>query len=391
MRVGMNYTGNTRAGRHFANLHLPMSDPMTIVDRKTDRSDPGTPQRIPPAPASTPVVVVDDESGILRAVQRVLEGSGYPVDAFQEPARALERIGEGGVAILITDLVMPGMSGLELTRHALGSTPDLAVILMTGRGDEDTAAQALRLGVWDYLQKPFGASELEASVRNVLVRRSLILKRHGSDVRLREAVALQAREIRQSRAEVQDLTVGVLSVLAQLMDHRFPWLEGNSDRVAGVAGGMAGRLGLDPTEVEDVRVAGMLHDIGMTAMPDAIMKKAGPLTEPEYDQIKEHARIGAELLAPLRILSRASEYVLFHHERFNGSGYPDGLTGAETPLGAQIVGVAESYVTLTERRPFRPSVSRAEALETLRMSEGVWFESELLDALEQTMIEDASE
>lgn len=341
----------------------------------------GAPQQIPPSPASTQVVVADDEPGVLRAVQRVLEGNGYPVVACEDPRDALERVRAGGVAILITDLVMPEMSGLELTRHALGSAPDLAVILMTGRGDEGTAAQALRLGVWDYLQKPFGASELEAAVRNVLIRRALILKRHGSSARLREAVALQAREIQQSRAEVQDLTVGVLSVLARLQDERFPWLKGNSERVSEIAAGMARHLDLEPEDVQDVKVAGLLHDIGMVSMPDDIMKKAGPLSGPEYELIKEHPRIGAELLAPLRILSRASEYVLFHHERLNGSGYPDGLTGPETPLGAQIVGVAESFATLTETRPFRPSVDATEAIETLRMSEGVWFDSDLLDAL----------
>lgn len=341
----------------------------------------GTPQQIPPSPASTPVVVADDEPGVLRAVQRVLEGSGYPVVACEDPRDALARVREGGVAILITDLVMPEMSGLELTRHALGSAPDLAVILMTGRGDENTAAQALRLGVWDYLQKPFGASELEAAVRNVLIRRALILKRHGSSARLREAVALQAREIQQSRAEVQDLTVGVLSVLARLQDERFPWLKGNSERVSALAAEMATHLGLEPEDVQDIKVAGLLHDIGMVSMPDEIMNKPGPLSGPEYELIKEHPRIGAELLAPLRILSRASEYVLFHHERINGSGYPDGLTGPETPLGAQIIGVAESFTTLTESRPFRPSVTPEEAIETLRMSEGVWFDSDLLDAL----------
>lgn len=357
---------------------------MTVTDSTTERSEPGASQQIPPAPASSPVVVVDDDTSILRAVQRVLEGAGYPVEAFDDPEEGLARVMKGGVAILLTDLVMPGMSGLELTRHALGASPDLAVILMTGRGDETTAAQALRLGVWDYLQKPFGASDLEAAVRNVLIRRALILKRHGSGARLREAVALQAREIRQTRAEVQDLTLGVLSVLAQLMDHRFPWLKDNSERVGRVAAGMAERLGVEADDVEDVRIAGMLHDIGMIAMPDEIMSKTGPLTELEYEQVKEHPRIGAELLAPVRILSRASEYVLFHHERINGSGYPDGLTGAETPLGAQIVGVAESYVTLIETRPFRSSVTPSEAIETLRMSEGVWFDSDLLDALTRT-------
>jgi two-component system response regulator RpfG len=349
------------------------------------RTVPGAPQQIPPVPASTPVVVVDDEPGILRAVQRVLQGAGYPVDAFEDPTVALPRVRDGGVAILITDLVMPGMSGLELTRHALGVAPDMAVILMTGRGDEGTAAQALRLGVWDYLQKPFGASELEAAVRNVLVRRALILKRHGSSARLREAVALQAREIRQSRAEIQDLSLGVLTVLAQLMDRRFPWLEGNSDRVAEQSAAIARVLGMDDHETEEVRIAGALHDIGMIALPDHIMSKPGPLTGDEYELVKEHPRIGAELLSPLRFLSRAAEYVLFHHERMNGSGYPDGLTGAETPLGAQVVGVAESYVTLTEQRPFRSSAERGEALETLRMSEGVWFDSELLDALARSL------
>jgi response regulator RpfG family c-di-GMP phosphodiesterase len=142
---------------------------------------------------------------------------------------------------------------------------------------------------------------------------------------------------------------------------------------------------MDDHEVEDIRIAGMLHDIGMIALPDHIMSKPGPLTSDEYERVKDHPRIGAELLSPLRFLSRASEYVLFHHERLNGSGYPDGLTGAETPLGAQVVGVAESFVTLTERRPFRSPAARTEALDTLHMSEGVWFDSDLLDALTRSL------
>jgi cyclic di-GMP phosphodiesterase len=345
----------------------------------------GAPQRIPPDPASTPVVVVDDEASVLHAVERVLAAVGYPVEAFGDPRAAAARLARGDVAILITDLAMPEMSGLELTRRALGASPDLAVILMTGRGDEATAAQALRLGVWDYLQKPFGSGELEAAVRNVLVRRALVVRRHGSSGKLREAVAIQAREIQQGRAEVHELSMGVLSVLARMMESRFPWLEGNSGRVGRAAVGVAEILGLKGTEVEDVRVAAMLHDIGMVALPDEIIAKEGPLSEAEYEAVKEHPRLGAELLAPLPAFRRAADYLLFHHERLNGSGYPDGLTGNETPLGAQIVGVAESYVTLIETRPFRPAVSEAEAMQTLRMSEGVWFDVELLDALARTL------
>ena len=142
-----------------------------------------------------------------------------------------------------------------------------------------------------------------------------------------------------------------------------------------------GKLGFEAEEVEEVRVAGLLHDIGMIGIREAVVHKRGQLSEEEYGHVQEHVEIGADILQPLAHIGRAIEYVRCHHERINGSGYPRKLTGSEVPLGAQIVGLAEAYVSLTEERAFREAYPANQALETLQKGREAWFEGQVVDAL----------
>jgi HD-GYP domain-containing protein (c-di-GMP phosphodiesterase class II) len=144
-------------------------------------------------------------------------------------------------------------------------------------------------------------------------------------------------------------------------------------------------LDFEPAEVEMIRMAGLLHDIGMIGIRESVVNKRGQLTEEEYRHVQEHVEIGAEILQPLTHIGRTIEYVFSHHERLNGSGYPRGLEGSEIPLGAQAVGVAESYVSLTESRAHREPYDQENALATLRKGSGVWFEPRVIEALENTM------
>ena len=186
-------------------------------------------------------------------------------------------------------------------------------------------------------------------------------------------------------AETEEFKTATLLALVQAMEAKAPYLKDHGDRVATLCARMAMHLGLGPTKVEEVCNAGLLHDIGMINIPDSVLQKSGPLTDQEREHVRNHTIVGARILEPLRFLGRVGEYTRYHHERLDGSGYPEALRGEEVSLGAQIVGLADSYAALTQERPFRPALSPGEAVERLRRAEGIWFSRLLLDSLQRSV------
>ncbi len=185
----------------------------------------------------------------------------------------------------------------------------------------------------------------------------------------------------EAEVPVADAKSAIMA-LVRVMSAKAQYLKEDAERGANICDKMARKVGVDSGEVEEIRNAGLLRDIGMINTPDSILQKNGPLTAEERESVMKHVTVGAAILLPLESLGRAAEYVRYHHERIDGSGYPEGRRGGEIPLGAQIVGLADSYCALTAHRPFRPAFSPTEAIETLRGSEGVWFRPDLLNALE---------
>ena len=185
-------------------------------------------------------------------------------------------------------------------------------------------------------------------------------------------------------ARVEQPNDAALRALLRVMSAKALYLKEDAERGANISDTMARYIGVDSGEVEEIRNAALLRDIGMICTPDSSLQKNGPLTAEERESVKKHVTVGAAILLPLG-LGRAAEYTRYHHERIDGSGYPEGRTGDEIPLGAQIVGLADSYCALTAHRPFRPAISPTEAIETLRGGEGLWFRSDLLNALESAI------
>ena len=368
----------------MSRLIVPMSS------SSVDYADAPPVEVAPPLPENSPIVVVDDDPSMRALIGKYLSRDGYPVEEFQDARDALDALSRESTALLISEMVMPGMSGIDLARRALEEDPDLAIIILTGAADAPTAAESLRLGLADYLTKPIDIGGLEESVQRALRRRAQAIYRRKLQEWLRGEVASHTEEMRCQKAELEQLTLAALSALIRAMEAKGPYLKGHSERVGNLCEEMARRLGMGPKGVKEVRVAGLLHDIGMIRIPDSILNKPAALTPQEYQQIKEHVTIGAEILRPLTYLGRSLEYVRHHHERLDGSGYPDGLKGNDTPLGARILALAESYVSLSEERPFRPALSPLEALETLGATEGMWYERRLLDALELAVNEEES-
>jgi len=340
-----------------------------------------SPGELLPSPTETSIFVVDDDEAIVQSLVHFLGDQGFQVQGFLDPLVAAEAIRVGHPQLLLTDRKMPGLSGFDLARRALEEDPDIGVVILTGARDVELPIQAFRLGAADYLLKPLDLKEIGETVSRILIRRAQAIFRRGAEERMREEVEAGSRELQSKKEELEAVTVGALSALVRIQEARTPHFEGHSRAVANLSERLARELGLPLGEVNSCKTAGFLHDIGMIAIPDRILEKSSPLIAEESAQVQEHCRTGKEILQPFTHLGPVPEYVSVHHERVDGSGYPEGLTENEIPLGGQIVGVAETFTALVESRPFRPAHAPSEALEILSGTAGIWHSREVLDAL----------
>jgi len=351
------------------------------MSTSTDSDDARLPEPSEPAPSfqlpdyeNEPLFLVDDEKDVLDSLERFLTRAGYQVRPFSSGEEALQAVQQEAPKVLVTDKNMPGMDGLELAQLAAEFDPNMRVILVTGVGDEATAQAALRLRVADYLTKPLDLQELARSAHKAFMAYARDEYTQSTELWLRREVNRQTREIRE-------LTLGTLATLLKALEARSPHFKGHSEAVGECAEGIARALELEDAEVEAIRTAGLLHDIGMIAVPDGVVQKPGDLTSEELKAVRDHCRRGADILEPLSHLGPSITYIYQHHERLDGSGYPEALRGDEISLGGQIVGLAETWNAMTEDRSFRDRMTKSDAMDTLTAAADRWYPTRLIKAL----------
>ena len=294
--------------------------------------------RIPPPDESAGrVFVVDDDEQVRSLMRRLLTRSGYAVEEFGVGATALEAIRERPPDLVLLDLQLPDASGNDILAEIRDnpSTRLLPVVMMTGHGTRDDRLRAQRTGVTDFLTKPVAADELLPRVK------SLVLLKHFAD--------------EHEHAE------RVILTLAKTIDARDSYTAGHSGRVAQYACDAAGKLGLKAAEIEDIRRGALFHDIGKIVVSDSVLKKFGPLTAEERLTINQHPVVGAELLSGMKTMRAILPIVYHHHERLDGSGYPDGISGGDIPHAVRIVSVADVFDALTTTRAYRPAMTFEQA------------------------------
>ena len=343
-----------------------------------EASPPAVPSTIP---VDCLVFVVDDDQSFLETLQDTVESFGHPVTAFSDPQDALGRVSLDGPTLLLADKNMPQLDGISLAERAYEVDPDLAIIILTGDATLDSAADAVRLGILDYLEKPVDVDQLNEALQQALTKRRQRILHRQNHAWVQSEVEARTKQLEQSRLELGESTVGVLAAISAALDARTRYYRGHSERVASVSVGAARQMGLDPSLVEEIRVGALLHDIGMLSVPDSLLEKPDVLSSEELAIMQRHPEVGASLLKPLDVLGSSLACVLSHHERWDGSGYPEGLIGDAIPLAAQIVGVAEVWCALTAPRPFREPLVGEAAQEELGKGRGVLFSGETLDAL----------
>jgi putative two-component system response regulator len=326
-----------------------------------------------PAPDER-ILIVDDEDQIRTLLARLLGAHGYECVTAESAEAARRTLKEMPVALVLSDVNMPGESGIDFTREVLAQYPDTAVVMVTGMDDRRYADVAIELGAYGYILKPFKPNELIINVVNALRRRTLEIESRARHEELERIVHIRTAALRRSHEE----TIRRLAAAAESRDRT---TGRHIERMSRLAELLARRAGLGREASELIRIATPLHDLGKIAIPDRILLKEGPLGAEEWEVMRTHPQIGHDLLTgsgaePLDVAARIA---LTHHEKMDGSGYPHGLTGSRIPIEGRIAAVADVFDALTSDRPYRPAHTIEHAVEIMRAGRGNHFDVQLLD------------
>lgn len=326
------------------------------------------------------ILVVDDEEFIREIICRKLSGSGYTCDAVSSAEDALERISQNTYDCILSDIHMPGMSGIELLGKVKPANRDLAYILVTGAPDIDSALEAMRLGADDHLSKPLNLAALELTVERALDKKRLVEENREYQRNLEQMVRDRTKQLRLANEDLRRLFTGSIKALAHALEAKDEYTQGHSARVAEMSVLVAKHLSLPETQIQHIWLAGYLHDIGKIGIKEAVLNKPGKLDPDEWELIQQHPVFAGKILGPIPELSDIIDIVVHHHERYDGAGYPDGLEGDAIPLGARILSVADTYDALTSRRPYRDALGVPEANKILEDAAGTQLDPVLVRA-----------
>jgi putative two-component system response regulator len=303
------------------------------------------------------ILVIDDEDVIRALVMEILETAGHEITGAESAESALALLEDNEFDLVVSDVIMPGLSGLELLEAVRSRRASLPVVLVTGAGTYDTLSQALTRGAAGLVTKPFSHADLQAAVADALER------------------SARSREDLKERL----LAPTLASALANAIEARDSYLHGHCERLAALAVRLAELLELPADEVETVRLGAILHDIGKIGIPDRVLLKPAALDDDERRIVETHPLIGDKLLEPLELLAAARPIIRHHHERWDGDGYPDRLAGEAIPLGARIVAVADSVEVMSSRQLYRQPRTPEQIVGELHANRGGQWDAQIVD------------
>ena len=327
------------------------------------------------------VLLVDDEEAIRLSLSTFLTRSGYEVETASSASQALEMLDEGRFSLMLSDIRMPGMTGVELVPKALATTPDLAIVMLTAVNDAPTATEALSRGAMGYLTKPVELSDLHESILKALHRREMLVQQREIDGVIREEVMIRTAELEREKSALRDLTIQVAESLVIAMEAKNPYMRGRSIRIGEMAAAVADQMSLEVDTIEAVRLAGRLMDVGKIGIREEILNKPGSLTTEEYAHVKQHVDMAITILAPMKHLGDVLHFVRDHHEHFDGSGYPRQLSEKKISVGGRILAAVDAYDALTSGRSYQEPLAPNTTLEYLSERVGSLIDPEVFQAL----------
>ncbi len=325
------------------------------------------------------ILVVDNDESVRRVLTRALAGEGYTTFEAEGTDAALALLGEvGGVPLVLSDIHMPGRDGVALLVEVLAKYPDTAVVMLTGDADVAMAVESLKLGALDYLAKPVLVEELRQRVRRALDKRRMTLEFRNLQQYYQEQLEHQVRELSRKN---QEMFLAQVQMAVRMLEAKDPYTRGHSHRVAEYAEATGRVLGLEDSLLQQLRLGGELHDIGKIGTRDAVLNKPGSLTEAEFAEVRRHTTDGEEMLSVLREdHPEVLKIVRWHHERLDGSGFPDGLHEPEIPITARVVAVVDAFDAMTTTRAYRGMRSPQLAFEELELYQGMHFDPTVVTA-----------
>lgn len=324
-------------------------------------------------PASFKVLVVDDDRLVRVGLRAILRKAGFPSMEAKNGQEALEILAREQVDLILTDLAMPLMDGLELVKAVAPMIPDLAVVVVTGSDDLEKAMDCLRLHAYGYVVKPYNPNAILIAVANALRRRMLELDFRDREDILHRKVREQTQEIWESRLEI------ALRLLSA-SEHRDRETGAHVRRIGLYAAELARLLGWSVDDVDELHSAAPMHDLGKIGVPDRILQKEGKLSPSEWKVMRKHTSIGAQILEGSKVafIQRGARIAECHHEKWDGSGYPKGLKGTEIPLEARITALVDAYDALMNHRQYKEAWPEAKVLEYLQEESGHHFDPDLV-------------
>jgi response regulator RpfG family c-di-GMP phosphodiesterase len=325
-------------------------------------------------------LIVDDEPRLRQVLVHLMRNDGFTCLEAGNGEEALAQLEQHNVTLVMSDLRMPKMDGLELLRRVRAKWPDVAVVMITAVADVEVAVSCLAIGAMDYLTKPFHLEEVRARVAQALEKRRLVLENRSFQQSLQEKVAVQARRL-------EELFLASIQSLAEALEVKDPYTRGHSIRVSHYSVVIARELGLSAEDLRQIELGGHVHDIGKIGVREDVLNKPGKLTDAEYEHIMTHPVVGWRILAPLLgETPLALNIVRSHHERLDGRGIPDRLAGESIPFEARIVAVADSFDAMTSDRPYRPDgMSIEAAMAEISRCTGTQFDPGVVQAARQAI------
>ena len=320
------------------------------------------------------ILVVDDEEQIRRLLNRILSGVDYTCTLAADVSEARECLDRQSFDLVLCDVNMPGESGIDLARHIASDYADTAVIILTAMDDPKTVDAAIAAGTYGYIIKPFNPSELIINIRNALRRRKLEIVNRTYQQDLEQMV-------KERTVKLQGAFEGIIQAVVRMVESRDPYTAGHQQRVADLAVAIAREMNLPENQVEGIRMAGSIHDLGKISVPAEILSKPGQLTDIEFALIKTHPRVGYDIIADIEFSWPIAQIVLQHHERMDGSGYPQGLSGQDILIEARILCVADVVEAMASHRPYRSALGIDAALGEITDNVGKRYDPEAVDAV----------
>ncbi|HEY8056119.1 MAG TPA: HD domain-containing phosphohydrolase [Terriglobales bacterium] len=326
------------------------------------------------------LLIVDDEPMIRDLLCAYLEDNGFTCDSSGSVDEALLFLERGAVDLVISDLHMPGRTGLELLEALGRKHPQIAFLMATAAPDTKTAVRAMREGAADFLVKPLDLKQVLATVRGTLARRREQAATETRRMEMERLLAERTQQLGFAMQQVQQASDETLRALAMALDVRASDVAGHSLRVSRYAAELAKGMGYSAEDLQKLEHASYLHDIGKLGIPDAILNKPGELSPEETEIMRTHVQIGFDLVNQVQSLAAAADLVLAHQEHFDGSGYPRGLKSEAIPRDARVFAVADALDAMTSDRPYRKAMAWEAAREEIAAQSGRQFDPAVVEA-----------